>query len=155
MRVLIALLICASVAHAEPRGGFTFAAGGGTNVGTPFAELQVGRRFVRAPFLELFLDASYGAAISEVPFMTLGAGIRTYFLRRGRVELFHQALAAFAISGSGNVNDRAIGERLLGAFMTQGVGISVELCRCWSVSLAVSTGYPVWLRPELAARYTW
>ena len=155
MRVLIALLLCASLARAEPRSGFTFAATGGTNVDAPFAGVQVGRRFARAPFLELYLDASYGAAISELPFTTFGAGLRTYFLRRGRIELFHQALAAFAISGSGDVHDRAIGERLLGAFMTQGVGVSVELCSCWSVSLTVSTGYPVWLRPELAARYTW
>lgn len=147
--------MCASLAHAEPRSGFTFSGGGGTNVGAPFAELQAGRRFARAPFVEVFLDASYGAAISEVSFTTFGAGVRTYFSRHGRVELFHQALAAFAISGSGDVNGRAIGERLLGAFMTQGVGVSVELCQCWSVSLAVSTGYPVWLRPELAARYTW
>ncbi len=150
--VVVALL--AGSASAEP--GFTAALGGGTNVGTPFVEAQLGRRFHRAPFLEAFLDYSYDRPISELSFQTFGVGIRTYVTRFDRFELFLQAVASFALSASGKgpVQDRALGERLLGAFMTQGIGISAAIHGGWNASFAVSTGYPVYLRPELAVRYT-
>lgn len=154
---VIALTVAlTSVTHADPHGGFTAALGGGTNVGTPYVEAQLGRRFRRAPFFEIYLDYSYDRPISELSFQTFGAGVRTYVKRFGRFELYHQALLAFAVSssGTGPVQNRAIGERLLGAFVTQGLGLSAQLHGCWSAALTVSTGYPVWLRPELALRYT-
>jgi len=135
--------------------GFTATAGGGLNVDTPFVEAQLGRRFTRAPFFEVFLDYSYNAAISELSFQTFGVGARTYVLRFGkRFELFHQALAAFAISGSGEFDNRDIGQRVLGAVLTQGVGVQAAIDPCWNVALTVSTGTPVWLRPELTVRFT-
>lgn len=154
--VVALTLALVTAAHADPGGGFTAALGGGTNVGTPFVEAQLGRRVRRAPFLEIYLDYSYDRPISELSFQTFGVGVRTYFKRFNRFELFHQALLSFAVSssGTGPVQNRAIGERLLGAFMTQGIGLSAQLHRCWSASLTVSTGYPVWLRPEIAVRYT-
>jgi hypothetical protein len=153
---LAVVALLAATASADPGGGFTVAVGGGTNVGTPFVEAQLGRRFHRAPFLEIFLDYSYDRPISELSFQTFGGGVRTYFTRFARFELFFQAVAAFGVSssGTGPVQNRAIGERLLGAFMTQGIGISAQLYRCWTASFTVSTGYPVYLRPELAVRYT-
>jgi hypothetical protein len=153
---LAVVALLAATASADPGGGFTAAVGGGTNVGTPFVEAQLGRRFHRAPFLEIFLDYSYDRPISELSFQTFGGGVRTYFTRFDRFELFFQAVAAFGVSssGTGPVQNRAIGERLLGAFMTQGIGISAQLHRCWTASFTVSTGYPVYLRPELAVRYT-
>lgn len=157
---LVVVALLATTASAAPSaatgGGFTAALGGGTNVGTPFLEAQVGRRFHRAPFLEVFLDYSYDRPISELSFQTFGVGVRTYFTRFDRFELFFQAVASFAVSssGTGPVQNRAIGERLLGAFMTQGLGISAQLAGRWSASLAISTGDPVYLRPELAVRYT-
>ena len=156
LRPLLVVAVLSTVARADPGGGFTAAAGGGTNVGTPFVEAQLGRRFKRAPFIELYLDYSYDRPISELSFQTFGVGVRTYFKRFDRFELFHQALAAFALSssGAGPVQGRAIGERILGPVMMQGLGISAQLYRCWTASLTVSTGYPVWLRPELAVRYT-
>src|SRR3954468_10848295 len=150
--VIVAL---AATAHADP-GGFTAAVGGGTNVGTPFVEAQLGRRFHRAPFLEIALDYSYDRPISELSFQTFGAGVRTYFAHFDRFEVFHQAVLAFAVSssGTGPVQGRAIGERVLGAFMTQGIGIAAHLDCRWSASFTLATGYPVWLRPELAVRVT-
>jgi hypothetical protein len=153
VRFILALCLVATAAHAEP--GYTVTAGGGLNVDAPYAEAQLGRRFVRAPFLELFVDYSFNAAISEFTFHTLGAGVRTYFLHRGRVELFHQALAAFGVSSSGDYDNRDLGQRVLGAFLTQGAGVQLAFNPCWNVALTVSTGTPVWLRPELAARFTW
>ncbi len=69
--------------------------------------------------------------------------------------MFHQALMAFGLSASGNgaVENRAIGERVLGAFMEQGVGVQIALSESWRLSTVVSLGYPVWLRSELAVRY--
>ena len=154
--LLAVVALVATTASADPGGGFTVAIGGGVNVGTPFVEAQLGRRLHRAPFLELFLDYSYDRPISELSFQTFGGGVSTYVTRFARFELFVQAIAAFGVSssGAGPVQHRAIGERLLGAFMTQGLGISAQIYRCWTASLAVSTGYPVYLRPELAVRYT-
>jgi hypothetical protein len=139
----------AHVAVAE--GAFTATAGGGLNVGTPYGELQVGRRFRGAPHFELYLDYGYGAAISTYPFHTFGLGARTYLWREGRFELFHQALAAFALATGGHF--QTIGDRLLGPFFTQGLGLAAHVAPCWSVALVVSTGDPVWLRSELAVRY--
>jgi hypothetical protein len=159
--VIVVVLLASTTAAADRSGivdqpgGFTLSAGGGLNVDTPFGELQIGRRFVRAPTFELYLDYSYGAAISEFDFQTFGIGARTYFFSRGRVEIFHQALMAFGLSASGNgaVEDRALGERVLGAFMEQGLGAQVALTDRWRLSMAISVGYPVWLRPELALRF--
>ena len=50
---LAVVALLAATASANPDGGFTAAVGGGTNVGTPFIEAQLGRRFHRAPFLEI------------------------------------------------------------------------------------------------------
>ena len=137
--------------------GFTATLGAGANVDTPFVEAQLGRRFTRAPFFELFVDYSYNRPISEFSFQTFGLGARTYLFRRRRFEMFHQAVAALAISssGKGDVQDREIGERLLGAVLTQGVGTQLAINRCWNVALTVSTGTPIWLRTELAVRYAW
>lgn len=148
----------AEAAPAEPArssSGFRAGAGGGVNVTKPFAEIQVGRRFERAELLELYLDWSYDAAISEFAFQTAGVGLRTYFARFGRVELLHQALLGVGLSSGGTtqVPKRELGERLLGAFMTQGVGADVTIVRGLHASLTLSTGYPVWLRPELVAYY--
>ena len=151
MKWLAALAATTSLAHAEP--GFFATAGGGTNVGTPFAAVGVGRRFVGAPFLELALAYSYDRAISELPFQTLGLAVRTYVARFARVELYHQATASLAMSSSGAFHDRKLGDRLLGPMLTMGLGVEVALDPCWAVALAVSTGTPVWLRPELAVRY--
>jgi hypothetical protein len=67
----------------------------------------------------------------------------------------HQALLGFAVAGGGTspATNRDLGARLLGAFMTQGVGADVWVASGLSLSVTVSTGYPVWLRPELALRY--
>ena len=159
--LVIASLGAPSPARAEQTAlgspsGFTATLVGGLNVDTPFVELELGRRFDRAPHFELYLDYSYGAAISEFSFQTFGAGVRTYFFEHGRVELFHQALLALGVSSSGNgvVEDRAIGERLLGAFMTQGLGAQVQLTQELSLTLGVATGYPVWLRSDVGVRFT-
>ena len=160
--VLVAVLLAATPAFADrvssgiaADGGFTLTAGGGLNVDTAFGELQLGRRFVRAPHFELYLDYSYGAAISDFNFQTFGIGARTYFAHHGRVEVFHQALMAFGLSGSGNgaVDDRELGERVLGAFMEQGIGAQIALTESWRLAAVVSVGYPVWLRSELALRF--
>lgn len=160
--VLVWIVLASGIASADrvssglsADGGFTLSAGAGVNVDTPYGELQLGRRFVRAPHFELYLDYSYGAAISEFDFQTFGIGARTYFFSRGRVEVFHQALLAFGVSASGNgtVEDRALGERVLGAFMAQGLGTQVALSESWRLAIVVSVGYPVWLRPELAVRF--
>ena len=154
-RALVALLLVASSAHAKP--GFTATAGAGANVDTPFVELQLGRRFRRAPFFEFFLDYSYDRPISLFSFQTFGVGARTYFLHRGRFEMFHQAVASFALSssGRGDVQDRDIGQRVLGGVLAQGVGLQFAIDRCWNVALTVSVGTPIWLRSELAVRFTW
>ena len=136
--------------------GFTLTAGFGLNVDTPFVEIQAGRRFTCARHFELFLDYSYDRPISTFSFQTLGIGARTHVARLGPVELFHQALAAFAVSssGTGPVTGRDLGERLLGGFLTQGVGLATTRPGRWTVALVVSTGYPVWLRPELTVQHT-
>ena len=144
-------MVIATARLAAADGAFTATAGGGLNVGTPFAELQVGRRFAGAPHFELYLDYSYGAAISTYPFHTFGLGARTYLKRWGRVELFHQALAAFGLGTGGHF--QMFGDRVLGPFLTQGVGVAVTVAPCWSVAFVASTGDPVWLRTELAVRY--
>jgi hypothetical protein len=155
VKTALIVILLAAPAYAKP--GFTATAGGGTNVDTPFVEVQIGRRFRRAPFFELFLDYSYDRPISLFSFQTFGLGVRTYFWKFDRFEMFHQAMAAFAISSSGRgpVQDREIGERLLGAFLTQGVGVQAAINPCWNVALTVNTGTPVWLRPELSVRFTW
>ena len=150
MKWLAVVAATAGVAHAEP-GSFA-AAGGGANVGTPFGEVELGRRFMRAPFLELGLAYSYDRAISELPFQTLGVAVRTYVARWGRFELFEQASAALALSGSGKFGDRAIGDRLLGPMFAVGIGAEVAIDCRWSVGLVVATGTPVWLRSALAVR---
>jgi hypothetical protein len=133
--------------------GFTATAGGGTNVDAPFVELQLGRRFERAAFFELFADYSYDAAVSEFSFQTFGLGARTYLFAFDRFELFHQAVAALAVSSSGGHDNRDFGQRLLGAVLTQGVGLQAQVVPRWQVALTLSTGTPVWLRPELTVRY--
>ena len=150
-----------ATAHAEQSSagspsGFTATVVGGLNVDTPFVELELGRRFERAPHFEIYLDYSYGAAISQFSFQTFGAGVRTYFFHHRQVEVFHQALLALGVSSSGNgvVEDRAIGERLLGAFMTQGLGAQVQLTRELSLTVGIDTGYPVWLRSDVGVRFT-
>ncbi len=157
--LVLAILAVASPASADRSTGFTASVGAGFNLDTPFVEAQLGRRFVRAPHFEVFLDYSYGAAISEFAFQTFGVGARTYFARCrcGRIEVFHQAVMAFGLSASGNgaVEGRQLGERVLGAFMTQGLGTQLALTDRWRLALVVSTGYPVWLRSELAVRFAW
>lgn len=155
---VLAIVLFSSSAHTErvedaaaASGGTFIAAGAGANVGTPFGELQLGHRFHRAPHFELYLDYSYAGAISEYRFHTLGVGARTYFAHVPHSSLFHQALAAVAITEGGNL--RAFGDRLLGGFFTQGLGIQVELGSHWSFDAIVSTGYPVWLRGEAQLRY--
>jgi hypothetical protein len=153
------VLAIASPALADKRPfdhGFTATVGGGFNVSAAYLEAQVGRRFERAPFFELYLDYSYGWPISELSFQTFGLGARAYFFHRPRVEVFHQALMGFAVSssGTGAVHDRAIGERLLGAFVTQGLGTAVTIAPQWQLALTMSSGYPVWLRSDLSLRYT-
>jgi hypothetical protein len=154
MKRLVLVAALAGTAAADP--GFTVSAGAGTNVGTPFVLARAGRRFARAPFFELFADYSYDKAISAFSFQTFGVGVRTYLARWGRVELFAQATAGLAISEGGTAQDpaRELGDRLLGPVFTQGVGVAVHVCRCWSASFTLSTGDPVWLRPELAATYS-
>ena len=159
--LILAILAVASPASADRLAptGFTASVGAGLNLDTPFVEAQLGRRFTRAPHFEVFLDYSYGAAISEFAFQTFGVGARTYFARCrcGKLEVFHQAVMAFGLSASGNgaVEGRQLGERILGAFVTQGLGTQLALTDRWHLALVVSTGYPVWLRTELAARFVW
>lgn len=169
MKVACALVVIAglgaSTAQADDEGGaaaasrrgFTATAGVGMTVGTPFVELQVGRRLSgRARHGEVYLDYSYNAAISAYPFHTIGVGLRTYFPVGARLELFHQAMVGTAIAGGGHeeVTGRDLGQRLLGAFTTQGLGAQLHLTGDWAIAAVVSTGYPVWLRPELTVRYT-
>jgi len=159
MRVLWVLsVICAArfaVAerYTERRpGGFTVSAGAGGNVDTLFANAQIGRRFVRAPHVELYLDYSYDLAISEYAFHTIGIGARTYLARVGPYELYLQTLAATAVSQGGNL--RTFGDRLLGPFFTQGVGIAYQISPAISFATTASTGDPVWLRYDVALRLT-
>ncbi|HEY4181974.1 MAG TPA: hypothetical protein VGM90_34260 [Kofleriaceae bacterium] len=158
-RIACLVILIAATANADNRPfdhGYTVTVGGGLNVSAPYLEAQVGRRFERAPFFELYLDYSYGWPISELSFQTFGIGERSYFFHRPRVEVFHQALMGFAISssGTGKVQDRAIGERFLGAFVSQGLGTAVTIAPQWQLSLTLSSGYPVWLRSDLSLRYT-
>jgi hypothetical protein len=143
-------------AHAPSEHGLGLSLTGGLNVAHPFAGAQAGWRFERATFLEVFIDYSYGWAISRFQFHTGGVGVRTHFAKFGHFGLVHQALLALAISGGGTVQTphRDLGERLLGAFVTQGLGTEYTFGGNWAVALDVSTGYPVWLRSELAVRYT-
>lgn len=152
MKSVAIIALAVGTASADP--GYFAAAGGGANVAHPFGELTVGRRFLRAPHFEVGLTYSYDAKISELPFQTLGIAVRTYFGHVGPLEIFHQAAASLALSSSGTFGDRAIGDRLLGAMLTAGLGADFAIDRCWSVSLAASIGTPVWLRSELAVRYT-
>ncbi len=160
--ILAALVAATSTAQAEAPsapvaapGNFTATVGAGLTVGTPFVELQLGRRFAgRAHHVEAYLDYSYDAAVSTFAFHTGGLGVRTYLRVARDLELFHQALAGFAISAGGYdaVQDRAIGERLLGPFFTQGIGAQYALSRRIAIAAVAATGYPVWLRPELTVR---
>ena len=162
-RFLVLVLVCTFHAAAAERsqeagggeGGFFLAAGGGLNIGHPFGELQVGRRLRSAPHFELYLDYSYDAKISEYSFQTFGIGARTYLgsfglTSFGHYELFHQALASFALSQGGDL--RTIGDRLLGGFFTQGLGIALVTGSAWTLEFSVSTGYPVWERSDLTLR---
>lgn len=156
MRLVVIVAALGSAAAAEPT-GYSVATGGGTNVGTPFVELRAGRRFARAPHFEVYADYTYDRAISMFSFQTFGVGVHSYlFGFAGRFELFHQAVAAFAISssGTGPVQNRMLGERLLGPVFTQGVGVEAHIDPCWSAAFVLSTGDPVWLRPELNVKYT-
>jgi hypothetical protein len=154
--LLIVLITCTvHVARAERFedpgvGGFFVAAGGGLNVSHPFGELQVGRRFRNAPHFELYLDYSYDGKISEFPFQTFGIGGRTYLLHVAHCELFHQALASFALAQGGDL--RTIGDRVLGGFFTQGLGLALVTGSAWTLELSVATGYPVWLRSDLGLK---
>jgi hypothetical protein len=156
--VVVAALCSVVTAARADVGGFTATVGAGVNVDTPFVEAQVGRRFRRAPFFEAFLDYSYDRPISLFSFQTFGVGARTYFAHPWCIEVFHQAVAAFAISSSGTSEapNRDLGQRLLGGILTQGIGAQLPLGagHRWAVALTVSTGTPVWLRPELAVRGT-
>ena len=150
------VLATATDARAETdRHGVIVAGYGGLNESHPFVGAQAGYRFARARFLEIYVDYAYSAAISEFSFQTFALGVRTYFLERGRFELYHQALAGFAVSSGGTteVPDRSFGERFLGGFFNQGVGASVDVWRGLGVRLSVSTGYPVWLRSDLGVHY--
>jgi hypothetical protein len=153
----VILALTAQVAAAEPT-GFSVATGGGTNVGTPFVEARAGRRFTRAEHFEVYLDYTYDRAISMFSFQTFGVGVHSYLFAfaGGRAELFHQAVAAFAVSSSGEgpVQNRMLGERLLGPVFTQGVGVEAHVDACWAAAFVLSTGDPVWLRPELTVKYT-
>lgn len=165
-RLAVALLLVVATtltADADRRGrtraptlGFTARIGGGANVLDPYLELQLGRRFTRAPWFELYLDYSYNWPISEFSFHTFGVGARTMLVRGRHAQLFHQSLLAFAVSSSGDgpVTDRELGERLLGAFVTQGLGVAWQLAPRWTMSLAASTGYPVWLRSDVSVGVT-
>lgn len=137
------------------RHGPSVAVSGGANVVHPYVGVNAGYRFARADFVEVFVDWSYDAAISTFPFHTFGAGARTFFATLGPVEIYHQALFGFALSGGGTASEpsRDLGERLLGAFTTQGVGAEVRVVQGLRLALTASTGYPVWFRPELAARW--
>ncbi len=153
---LVVVALAVRVAAAEPT-GFSVASGGGTNVGTPFVEARAGWRFHRASHFELYADYSYDRPISMFSFQTFGVGVHSYlFTFAGRYELFHQAVAAFAVSSSGQgpVGNRMLGERMLGPVFTQGVGIEAHLDACWAAAVVVSTGDPVWLRPEASVKYT-
>jgi hypothetical protein len=162
--VLFVLRAAIAPAFAEPSpadsyvrpAGFTAGVGGGLNVGTPFVEAQLGRRFAGAIHFELYLDYSYDRPISDFAFQTFGIGARTYLFRFARFELLYQAAAGFAVSSSGNavVGNRTIGDRLLGPVFTQGLGVDAVLHRCWTASLVLSIGDPVWFRPDVAVRYT-
>ncbi|MBL8609524.1 MAG: hypothetical protein JNL38_19495 [Myxococcales bacterium] len=139
-----------------PRRGLALALAQGLNVSRPFAGAQVGYRFERASFLEAFVDYSYDAPISELSFHTLGLGARVYFASFfDSVELYHQSLFGTALSSGGPAAapKRELGERLLGVFMTQGLGAEVHVAYGFHAGLTLSTGYPVWFRPELAVRY--
>jgi hypothetical protein len=151
-RAFVIVGLAAGVAAAEPT-GWSVATGGGTNVGTPFVEARAGRRFGH---FELYADYTYDRAISMFSFQTFGVGVHSYLLTfGGRYELFHQAVAAFAVSSSGEgpVQNRMLGERLMGPVFTQGVGVEAHLDPCWSAAFVLSTGDPVWLRPELTVKY--
>ena len=155
-RSLVILALAGQAAAAEPT-GFSLATGGGTNVGTPFVEARAGRRFTSAEHFELYVDYTYDRAISMFSFQTFGIGVHSYLWKfaGGRVEMFHQAVAAFAVSssGAGPVQNRALGERLLGPVFTQGFGVEAHIDACWAAAFVLSTGDPVWLRPELTVKY--
>ena len=156
MRFVFLLVLCTATTASAERfddpgaGGFFIAAGGGLNVGHPFGELQIGRRFRSSPHFELFLDYSYDAAISELRFQTFGVGERTYLTHLGPTELFHQAVASFAVTQGGDL--RAVGDRLLGGFFTQGLGLALVTGSAWTLEVSLQTGYPVWLRSDIALR---
>lgn len=163
MKVLLVLLLTViAMAPGAARAldrlpGLSVGAGGGLNVTSPFASAQVGWRFSGGlNAFEMYLDYSYNAPISYFSFQTFGLGARTYLGRSERFQLYHQALAALAVSASGRgpVQDRDLGQRLLGAFLTQGIGLQAVVSGGWTASLLLATGYPVWLRPELTVRYT-
>src|SRR5258706_16003260 len=152
LRVALVVIAMSGAAVAEPpRTGLGVGLGAGLNVGTPFVEAQAGWRFERASFLELFADYSYDAAISQYRFHTLRPGVRTFIARFDRFELFHQATAEFGLSSGGRF--RTFGDRILGGLFEQGVGIQAWIAPAWSIGIAVSTGYPVWFRTEVAGRY--
>jgi hypothetical protein len=147
-----------ALAVAQERGaapGFAVSGMQGLNVDRPFFGARFARRFERASFFELGVEYSYNARISEFAFHTVGLSTRAYFAEFGRVELFHQALLGVAIAGGGTspATNRDLGARFLGAFMTQGIGASIWVASGLSLQVSASTGYPVWLRPELALRY--
>jgi hypothetical protein len=151
----LVLLVCALAAPVAAEPGWFVSGDAGLNTSHPFGELQLGHHF-RAPF-ELYLDYSYDAAIDQFPFQTLGIGARTYFVHVGNLRIFHQALAGAAVSsgGDGAVQNRTFGDRLLGGIFEQGLGFDLEFVPGWSAKIAVSTGYPIWLRSELGVTYRW
>lgn len=137
------------------RTGFTASLAAGLNVTHAFGALQLGRRLASADFFEPYIAYSYNTAISEFPFHVLGIGTRTYFARWPQVEVFHQAYVGAGLSGGGNtdVPERDLGQRLLGAFLTQGLGAQLWFGRGLNLALTCDTGYPVWLRSSVGVQY--
>jgi hypothetical protein len=142
-------------ASSDAQTGFGASAETGVNVLRPFVGAQFGYRFASAPQFELFLDYSYNTAISAFDFHTGGLGAHAYLLTFGSFELYYQGRLSLGISAGGrtNVPERDLGQRLLGAFVTQGLGVDAHLLPSLSIALTLDTGYPVWLRPALAVRY--
>jgi hypothetical protein len=156
-RLLALVVLTGSTATAAADGNFALGAAAGLNVATPYADLSVARRFVRAPHVEMVLDVSYDRPISYFAFYTAGLGLRTTLTHFGTddLALFHEALAGFAVSesGRGPVQDRDLPQRLLGPVFTQGLGLEYRFAPCWSAAVTVSTGYPVYLRSDAGIRW--
>lgn len=128
---------------------------GGLNVSRPYVGGHLAWRFVSAPYFELLLDYDYATKISQFPFHTASVGMRTYLGKWAAFELFSASLCGVAIAGDGHhaLTNRDLGARLLGAFLSQGLGVQASLGGGWLAGIEVATGYPVWLRSQLSVRY--